>query len=199
MKRYFTFILAIVLSISLTACGEENDNKNSNETFGQEHLMTDEAVDNTSDTDEQTTGMSKVEKFIEEYNETAANPITETIEFNVKDKDSGHYRTEFRLGAFSNSYAKTGKIKDNSIDIVSYGRNNEDIRIYVDKGSLEQSKEIVETASPILDSNLSNADIQNVLDYLDENQEANGYYYGKIGMTLLGKYKSSYELMLKVE
>ena len=46
---------------------------------------------------------------------------------------------------------------------------------------------------------MSESDIQDVMSYLDENQEANGYYYGDIGLLLLGKYKESYELMLKVE
>ena len=63
----------------------------------------------------------------------------------------------------------------------------------------EQAKEIIKVASPILDTTLSESDIQDVMTFLDENQEANGYYYGDIGLLLLGKYKESYELMLKVE
>ena len=71
--------------------------------------------------------------------------------------------------------------------------------IKADGISLEQAKEIIKVASPILDTTLSESDIQDVMTFLDENQEANGYYYGDIGLLLLGKYKESYELMLKVE
>lgn len=49
----------------------------------------------------------------------------------------------------------------------------------------EQAKEIIKVASPILDTTLSESDIQDVITYLDENQEANGYYYGDIGLLLL--------------
>lgn len=51
--------------------------------------------------------------------------------------------------------------------------------------ALEQAKEIIKVASPILDTTLSESDIQDVITYLDENQEANGYYYGDIGLLLL--------------
>ena len=103
-------------------------------------------------------------------------PITDISEIDVTDQTSGHYRTEFRLGAFEDAYAKTGLIGDIAVDIVGYGWDKEDIRIYADGISLEQAKEIIKVASPILDTTLSESDIQDVMTFLDENQEANGYY-----------------------
>lgn len=143
--------------------------------------------------------LDKVDLFIEEYNKAATTPITDISEIDVTDQTSEHYRTEFRLGAFEDAYAKTGLIGDIAVDIVGYGWDKEAIRIYADDISLEQAQEIIKAASPILDTTLSESDIQDVMTYLDENQEANGYYYGDIGLLLLGKYKESYELMLKVE
>ena len=88
------------------------------------------------------------------------------------------------MGAFEDAYAKTGLIGDIAVDIVGYGWDKEDIRIYADGISLEQAKEIIKGASPILDTTLSESDIQDVMTFLDENQEANGYYYGDIGLLL---------------
>lgn len=143
--------------------------------------------------------LEKVDLFSGEYNKSAATPITEIAKIDVTDQLSGHYRTEFRLGAFGDAYAKTGLIGDIAVNIVGYGWDKEDIHIYADGISLEQAKDIIKIASPILDDILSESNIQDVLTYLDENQEANGYYYGDICLLLLGKYKESYELMLKVE
>lgn len=77
---------------------------------------------------------------------------------------------------------------------MSYGWLDVDIRVYVSGADLDRAKEVIKAASPILDSDLIESDIQEVLDYLDENKSANGYYYGKIGLLYLGS-----ELMLKVE
>lgn len=200
MKKISALAL-IIMIISLVGCVGSSGNQVSDEELKQEGYVADQQAQLIEDlpAEETAVEISKVDLFIEEYNKVAINPITDVAEIDVTDKESGHYRTEFRLGAFSESYAKTGKIGDIVIDIVCYGWDNEDIRIYIDGIDLEQAKEIVEIASPILDENLSDADIQEVLEYLDENKEANGYYYGDIGMILLGKYEEGYELMLKVE
>lgn len=98
------------------------------------------------------------------------------------------------MNAFQDSYSETGKIGNVEIDIVTYGwGRNDDIRLYIDDVDLEQVKEILKYASPILDDSLTDTDIQEVLDYLDEYKSANGYYYGDIGIVYAG------DLMIKVE
>ena len=47
-----------------------------------------------------TAEQAKVDWLIVEYNKKAENPITEVTEFDVRDRDNGHYRVEFRLTAF---------------------------------------------------------------------------------------------------
>lgn len=196
MKKVLALISAITIILLLIACGGESNNQESDSEVDhslsprnpQEQIVEEPAIES-----------SKIDIFIEEYNTVATNPITDTVEFNVTDKKSGHYRTEFRLGTFSGAYGKTGKIDGIAIDVVCYGLNKENIRVYVDGISLEQAKEIVKIASPILDSKLSDTEIGEALDYLDENKEANGYYYGDIGIVLLGKNEQYYSLMLKVE
>lgn len=141
---------------------------------------------------------SSLDSFIISYNKIAPTPITDTEEININDKSSNHYRTEFRLGAFSDADAKTGKIGDASVDIVSYGWDKSSIRVY-SIGTFTQIKEIIWYASLVLDSTLSEDDLQSVMTYLDENKSANGYYYGDIGMVLLELSENNYDLMLKSE
>ena len=208
MRKILTFLLILLIACSMVACSREpNDSKAPSEGIQQESnsdAQSSEPQSEKEDTEETepeqpSVEFEKVDLFIEEYNKAATIPITDISEIDVTDQTSGHYRTEFRLGAFEDAYAKTGLIGDIAVDIVGYGWDKEDIRIYADGISLEQAKEIIKVASPILDTTLSESDIQDVMTFLDENQEANGYYYGDIGLLLLGKYKESYELMLKVE
>ena len=194
MKRHHVF-LVILMAIILSSCADTDKNElpNENAIFTPESSISEE----TATTDSSSVETEKIEKtdgFIEQYNQVAPTPITDISEVDVTDKESGHYRTEFRLSAFSDSYAKTGYIADSAIDIVSYGWLDVDIRVYVTGADLDRAKEVIKAASPILDSDLTESDIQEVLDYLDEHKSANGYYYGKIGLLYDGS-----ELMLKVE
>ena len=181
MRKLTYIIVAVLLTTALSACG-----------------ITAESQENGIQTAE---GQTKVDWFIAEFNKKAENPITEATEFNVKDKDNGHYRTEFRLTAFNEAKAKTGKIGDVTIDFVCYGYDlkaggyaNQDIRLYADDVTSEQVKEIVQIASPILDSGLTNTDIEAVLHKIDEQKELNGFCYGELCLNFING-----EFMLKAE
>lgn len=187
MRKLSGLFLVLVLAILLSSCGIVV--QNTALSSGQQ-----------GETELPTISQSKVDWFISEYNSTADKPITGISEFNVKDKGNGHYRTEFRLGAFDEAEAKTGKIGDIEIDIVAYGYSiksggysNEDLRIYVSEITSEQAREIMAVSLPILDSNLTDAEIEEVLRKVDEKAEINGYY-GVIGITWIKG-----DLMLKVE
>lgn len=67
----------------------------------------------------------------------------------------------------------------------------------MDGATLEQCENMIRYASSLLDSTATEADIQEAVDYIDEHKEANGYYYGKLGLLVLGHGDSSYEFMLK--
>lgn len=191
MKKFLGLVLAIVMAFSLASCGNGSTEKTI-QTQEEQEKSTVEEMNQSSE--ESTPELSNVDAFIEQYNRSATVQITDTVEIDVTNRESGHYRTEFRLGAFSDSEARTGKIGNITMDIVCYGINHEDIRIYADGIELEQAKDIVKNASPILDDKLMDADISEVLEYLDTNKEANGYYFGDIGMTFIRG-----NLMLKVE
>ncbi len=153
-----------------------------------------ETSDNTeSDTEAEIT---LIDKFISSYNMVADTKITNAVEFDVSDKNSGHYRTEFRLGTFSNAIAKSGKIGEFTVDIVSCGWANDELRLYADDIDVENAIKLIRYASPIMDETASDAEIQSVIDHLSEYGDTNGKYYGKLCVI----YSSlNGELMIKTE
>lgn len=192
MKKVPVFILAIIVILSIVT----HDNKSSEQTLTEEPKQETQVTSEYEPaTEEPIIEQSMVDAFIEKYNTTAPTPITDAVEIDVTDRESGHYRTEFRLGAFKNSIAKTGKIGDTVIDIVNCGWENDELRIYVDESTLEQSVEIVKYAAPIMDADLSNEELQDVLNYISGDNPAYNDYFGKLGMIF---YKTG-KLMLKTD
>lgn len=180
MKRYYVFIFALIVSILLAACNGANNNQIPDSATTQENSTSEQRQSSDAESD---VGEAMVDSFIEKYNAVAENPITNPVEVDVTDKESGHYRTEFRLGAFSNSYAKTGKIGDITIDVVNCGWNNDELRIYADGIAPEQAVEIVKYASPVMDPSVSKEDLQGVLDYLSGVTDYHDGYFGNLCVT----------------
>ena len=98
-------------------------------------------------------GYANVEAFIERFNATSDTPITEAKEVdNIADKDSGYYRTEYRLGAFKDAVGVVGQIEGyGQIDIVSYGSTGyTDVRVYADVQNKEQAAVMFESLAMFL-------------------------------------------------
>lgn len=103
-----------------------------------------------------------IDTFIEKYNTIAATPMTEPVIINIRDKDSEHYRTEYRT--LSNALAKQCKIGDATIDIVSTDDflSGSNIRIYLHTESVDFAGKVFSTIvklvyPEITDNELSNA------------------------------------------
>lgn len=77
MKKLTYLIFTVVLTVALSACG-----------------MAAESQENDI---QPTAEQAKVDWFIAEYNKKAENPITEATEFDVRDRDNGHYIIELNL------------------------------------------------------------------------------------------------------
>lgn len=98
-------------------------------------------------------GYANIDAFIERFNATFDTPITEAKEVdNIADKDSGYYRTEYRLGAFKDAVGVVGQIEGyGQIDIVSYGSTGyTDIRVYADVQNKEQAAVMFEDLANVL-------------------------------------------------
>ena len=139
---------------------------------------------------------SAIDSFIAEINKSEDISLEYVEDFIPSDKEGGHYRTEFRLNAWKDSTGKSYKYGDSTVDII-LSSSGEIQRIYMDGATLEQCENMIRYASSLLDSTATEADIQEAVDYIDEHKEANGYYYGKLGLLVLGHGDSSYEFMLK--
>ena len=70
-------------------------------------------------------------------------------------------------------------------------------RVYTKGTSLEQVVELIQVMSPIMDENLTAAELQDTITEVTTKKTANGYYYGELGIVLLGSDAKGYELMIK--
>ena len=116
--------------------------------------------------------------------------------FEVQDSDSGHYRHEFRLLAYQDAIGKTYSYKNATVDIIAregYSvKQKYIVRIYTYCDDFDLNLELFKAAAIAMDSELSEEELQEAVDYLVEHKSANGYYFSNLGMVF-----SSKEMMLK--
>lgn len=140
-----------------------------------------------------------IENVVSKYNAQATEELVFVEDFTPSDKESGHYRTEFRLTAYDNAVGKSYLLGDNVVDLVAsptiFGEIN--FRVYTNDTSLEQVIALIQGMSPIMDENLTASELQEAITEISTKKTANGYYYGELGITLFGSDSSGYELMIK--
>ena len=187
------WIVYLIIGLAGGGSGDNKDSSNAN----TETTTIEQSADNYAANDS-TAGSSEsaIDSFIAEINKSEDISLEYVENFIPSDKEGGHYRTEFRLNAWKDSTGKSYKYGDSTVDII-LSSSGEIQRIYMDGATLEQCENMIRYASSLLDSTATEADIQEAVDYIDEHKEANGYYYGKLGLLVLGHGDSSYEFMLK--
>lgn len=199
------WIVYLIIGLVGGGSGDNKDSSNANtETTTIEQpadnsatTTIEQSADNSAANDS-TAGSSEsaIDSFIAEINKSEDISLEYVEDFIPSDKEGGHYRTEFRLNAWKDSTGKSYKYGDSTVDII-LSSSGEIQRIYMDGATLEQCENMIRYASSLLDSTATEADIQEAVDYIDEHKEANGYYYGKLGLLVLGHGDSGYEFMLK--
>ena len=187
------WIVYLIIGLVGGGSGDNKDSSNAN----TETTTIEQSADNYAANDS-TAGSSEsaIDSFIAEINKSEDISLEYVEDFIPSDKEGGHYRTEFRLNAWKDSTGKSYKYGDSTVDII-LSSSGEIQRIYMDGATLEQCENMIRYASSLLDSTATEADIQEAVDYIDEHKEANGYYYGKLGLLVLGHGDSGYEFMLK--
>lgn len=187
------WIVYLIIGLAGGGSGDNKDSSNAN----TETTTIEQPADNYAANDS-TAGSSEsaIDSFIAEINKSEDISLEYVEDFIPSDKEGGHYRTEFRLNAWKDSTGKSYKYGDSTVDII-LSSSGEIQRIYMDGATLEQCENMIRYASSLLDSTATEADIQEAVDYIDEHKEANGYYYGKLGLLVLGHGDSGYEFMLK--
>ncbi|MBQ7990896.1 MAG: hypothetical protein IJ251_07625 [Oscillospiraceae bacterium] len=152
------------------------------------------------DKEDQQTQTILPDDIVDRYNADHSVKLVSKGTFTPSDRDSGHYRTEFRLPAFRDAIGKTYDMDGKTVDIIVYQSIYEyNIRIYADGLSFSQCKDLIEGFSPLLDESLTTSDLNETISYLEERKEANGYYYGDLGLVVLGNSAKGYHLMIKKE
>lgn len=199
------WIVYLIIGLAGGGSGDNKDSSNAN----TETTTIEQPADNSATTtieqsadnyaaNDSTAGSSEsaIDSFIAEINKSEDISLEYVEDFIPSDKEGGHYRTKFRLNAWKDSTGKSYKYGDSTVDII-LSSSGEIQRIYMDGATLEQCENMIRYASSLLDSTATEADIQEAVDYIDEHKEANGYYYGKLGLLVLGHGDSGYEFMLK--
>lgn len=205
MKKVLASLL-LILCFTLVGCGGEVENtpetteKPTTETVETTETPTTEEVPETSETVEEPTVDSEMLAFVDAFNASSEVKLVFAEDFTPSDKSSSHYRTEFRLGAYSDAIGKSYTFGETVVDIVGKQSWSGDItiRVYMDGATIEQCVEMVKYASPIMDADIDSDELQATIDYITEKKTANGYYYADLGLLLLGNDSKGYEFMLKM-
>ena len=204
MREKFTTLLIICMCFFLFGCGtttnETSDNSTS-DSISEEIIEEDGlGVEESEETEEsQPTLEEIVISYVEQFNNASENDLEFSEDFTPSDKSSLHYRSEFRLTAYKDAIGKSYTFGNTSVDIIArqtYSKSTI-VRVYMNGATLDQCLEIVKYFSPIMDEDISESELQETLDYISEEKEANGYYYADLGLLLLGNDTKGYELMLK--
>ena len=138
-----------------------------------------------------------IDTIVAQYNAQASEKLVFVETFTPSDKQSEHYRTEFRLTAFKDAVGKSYLLGNKVVDIVAYGTTT--CRVYTNDVSFNQAIALIRGFSPIMDKTLTANDLQKAIDEITSKKFANGYYFGKLGLTFSGYDAKGYELMLKNE
>ena len=172
---------------------QSNDDTNSsttdnNLTEDDDKTVSDETE--TSDDSNKDTSKSYIEDFVSNYNKIAKTPITDRIKFDPKDRESGYYRTEYRLTAWDGSIGEAAKIGSAEIAMVNYGSyggyyENNSFRIYVTADSVEEILDIFSAAAKVMDPEITDAEIQETIADVKEYGSKNGLTIGDLSGYIL--------------
>lgn len=178
IRKYIIMtIILITSSLLLTGCTEKFLDKTKNNNI----VNTSETNNNVSKLKNEETSL--LEDFITKYNELESIPISNCVDFTANDKNGEYYRTEFRLLTFKNAKSKHGQIGDSTIDMIDYSSElgtmkYKQFRIYISSKDFNNAKEIATSSIKILDSSISDDDIQNIFNSMPSSFTLGKYIKG---------------------
>ena len=142
-----------------------------------------------------------IDDVVSKYNAQATEQLVFVESFDPQDRDNGHYRVEFRLSAYNEYIGKSYLLGAKVVDLVAHETylGGISFRVYTNDVSLEQVVNLIQGMSPIMDTTMSEADLQATIEEVSTKKTANGYYYGELGITLFGSDVKGYELMIKTD
>ncbi len=206
IKKSFGVSLLMFCLVYLVGCDmssiDLNKSRSVSETSSNNESSSLIEIESISSSDEAVTTDDSIQDIVDRVNDLISVPLVFVEDFVPSDKSSSHYRTEFRLSAYNNAIGKSYSFENATVDII--GREtyfkSAVIRIYMSNATLENCLDVIEAGSLAMDPTITNDIVQETLDYVRENKEANGYYYSQLDLLLLNPSHSDtgYELMLKM-
>ena len=161
------------------------------------NIESDTSTEYTETASEEISKEDYLDSFVEKFNSNSNSSLKYVESFTPQENNSSHYRVEFRLNAYNDSIGKSYSFGESSVDIISVKTIFKEnyIRIYMDGASLQECKDMVVCASPLLDSNMNDSELNRALERIDKNESS--FYYSKLGIALQKKGEDSYNIMIK--
>ena len=201
LKKLLTMILfATLCCVALIGCGPDNSKEPENEKVleATELIPIATVAPTVEATEVILTADTYMDDVVNRFNAQSTEQLVYVETFDPQDKDSDHYRVEFRLSAYNDAIGKSYLLGDKNVDLVaSESWSGINFRVYTNDVSFEQVIALIQGMSPIMDTTLSDTDLQATIVKVSAEKTANGYYYGELSITLFGSDVSGYELMIK--
>ena len=192
-KSHIFTILVIALIVLIIACSGNSDDSNSN------NASSNTTSDSVSTNEVISESLSAVDRFIDSFNQISDIPITELSDIDVTDKDSAHYRVEFRLHAFKDSVSKTGICGVSLVDIVTYGKEYQNIRVIAKDNNVENLAKIMKSCIMVLSPETPESKIDEICALFVSKKDASLLHLDDIKFTSHGKYNDSMDLCIIYE
>ena len=125
-----------------------------------------------------------IDNIVANINSNSNYELTFLEYFTPSNKNSSHYRTEFRLSAFDNAIGMSYSIKgypDAIIDFVAIPSYKIEIRLYSDTLPKQLALDLMMIGTYAMDSTVEEKDFDYIFDVINlTGDAANGYYVGDV-------------------
>ena len=144
-------------------------------------------------------GSEIIDNAVNAFNDISAAHLSYAEDFTPSDRSGTHYQTEFRLTAYKDAIGKSYTLNETRVDVIERDSLKQKgiIRVYAKGADFDDCVTLINGFSKVLSNQTTDAEIAEAVAYFTGNKEANGYYYGNLGLTITGNDENGYELMLK--
>lgn len=191
MKRILIVLISVMMLVACSGTKKEEQPQKEEPPVETEEVK---KLENDKEISNEAKAENAICLIVDEYNSLANEQLEFVEDFVPSNKNSGRYRTEFRLAAYKEAVGKHYDLGDGYVDIIA---STKLIRLYTNGISYDELMEIVTYMSPIFDRELTQEELDKALIDVSEKRDLNGYYYGDLGIVLFGSDTQGYELMLK--
>lgn len=158
-----------------------------------------ETVADTENAETVKSGSEIIEAAVAEFNSISDSELTYVEDFTPSDRSGNHYQTEFRLAAYKDAIGKSYLLRETQVDIVERDSLTQKgiLRVYAHRASADDCVLLIDQFSQVLSEETTDAEIAEAVAAFIGNKEANGYYYGDLGLVITGNDENGYEFLMK--